>query len=98
MRDCYEGTACLINKFGVKDEKVLSVLEADITFAKSAQLEFEPVKGEFDIVHYKAIHKFLFEDLYDWAGEFRRINLSKKEHGLLTAINLTKQVHVCFQE
>ena len=76
--DCYEGTACLINKFNVKDERVLSALEAEITFAKSAKLEVEPIMGNYDEKHYKSIHKFLFGDLYDWAGEFRKINLSKK--------------------
>lgn len=25
--DCYEGTTCLINKFGIKDEKKLSQME-----------------------------------------------------------------------
>ena len=37
--DCYEGTACLINKFEIKDEKTLSIVEGNITFAKAAELE-----------------------------------------------------------
>lgn len=36
--DCYEGTACLINKYNIKDEQKLSLLEAGITFAKTAEL------------------------------------------------------------
>jgi cell filamentation protein len=28
--------------------------------------------------HYKNIHRFIFEDLYDWAGQFRTINIAKK--------------------
>lgn len=34
--DCYEGTTCLINKFGIKDDKQLSLIEAgyDIDFSK----------------------------------------------------------------
>ncbi|MBQ9673953.1 MAG: hypothetical protein IJV39_04930 [Ruminococcus sp.] len=43
--DCYEGTLCLINKFGVSDETALAQLEADITFAKSAELENTPING-----------------------------------------------------
>ena len=31
--DCYEGTTCLINKFGIKDEKKLSQMETLITTA-----------------------------------------------------------------
>ncbi len=76
--DCYEGTTCLVNKFGIKNEKQLSEIEADITFAKTSKLEEIPLKGNFDLEHYKSIHKFLFEDLYSWAGELRKINISKK--------------------
>lgn len=76
--DCYEGTTCLINKFNIRDEKSLAKVEGDITFAKAVELENDPIKGNFDTAHYKKIHRFLFEDLYDWAGNFRRINISKK--------------------
>lgn len=43
--DCYEGTTCLVNKFGIKNEKQLSEIEADITFAKTSKLEEIPLKG-----------------------------------------------------
>ena len=76
--DCYEGAGCLINKFGITDQSVLSQVEADITFAKTAELEKEPLPGVFDTEYYKKIHSFLFGDLYDWAGTFRKINISKK--------------------
>nr|WP_294669173.1 hypothetical protein [uncultured Ruminococcus sp.] len=35
---CYEGTTCLVNKFGIKNEKQLSEIEANITFAKTSKL------------------------------------------------------------
>ena len=75
---CYEGTACLINKFSIKDPQKLSELEAQITFAKAVMLDAEPIEGKFDFHHYKQIHQFLFCDLYDWAGEVRTVNISKK--------------------
>ncbi len=75
---CYDGTTCLINKLGIQDEEKLSQLEADITFAKASVLETATLLTSFDIVHYKSIHKFLFEDLYEWAGEFRTVEISKK--------------------
>ncbi len=76
--ECYKGTTCLINKMNITDEDTLNKIEADITFAKSSQLEECPISGNFDFEHYKAIHKFLFEDLYSWAGEIRKVNLYKK--------------------
>ena len=62
--DCYEGTTCLINKFGIKDDKLLSAIEGQITFAKGSELERNPIKGNFDFKLYKAIHKYLFDEIY----------------------------------
>ena len=76
--DCYEGTTCLINRFGIKDEKKLSQMETLITTAKCKELEVNPIDGDFGFEHYKAIHKYIFEDLYDWAGQVRTASISKK--------------------
>ena len=95
--DCYEGTTCLVNKFGIKNEKQLSEIEADITFAKTSKLEEIPLKGNFDLEHYKSIHKFLFEDLYSWAGELRKINISKKGTNFANADELEYLCTECFQ-
>ena len=76
--DCYEGTTCLINKFGIKDEKKLAQMETLITTVKCKELEINPIDGNFGFDHYKAIHKYIFEDLYDWAGQVRTASISKK--------------------
>lgn len=34
-------------------------------------------RGNFGPDHIKAIHKHLFGDVYDWAGEFRTVSISK---------------------
>jgi len=33
--------------------------------------------GRFDVTHLEAIHKYLFQDVYEWAGDFRSVNISK---------------------
>ena len=40
-------------------------------------LEKKGITGNFDINHFTSIHKFLFEDIYDFAGLFRTENISK---------------------
>ncbi len=94
--DCYKGTTCLINKFGITDETKLSEIEADITFAKASKLEENPIDGKFDIEHYKAIHRYLFEDLYDWAGQLRTINISKKGTKFVKTDELENLCVKCF--
>ncbi len=94
---CYDGTTCLINKFDIRNEEQLSKIEADITFAKATILENTPISDKFDLDHYKAIHKFLFEDLYDWAGEFRTVNISKKGTSFCQAEQLEETAKNCFK-
>ena len=57
--DCYEGTTCLINKFGIIDEKKLSQLETMITTAKCKELEVTPIDGDFSFNHYKSIEDLI---------------------------------------
>lgn len=94
--DCYEGTTCLINKFGIKDDKLLSAIEGQITFAKGSELERNPIKGNFDFKHYKAIHKYLFDDIYEWAGKIRSVDMSKKGTSFAKANEIEQLADACF--
>lgn len=93
---CYEGTTCLINKFDIKDDKKLSEIEAEITFAKAAVLESEQPTLPLDFEYYKSIHRFLFEDLYDFAGEIRKVDISKKGTMFCPAKELEESCKACF--
>lgn len=75
---CYEGTTCLVNKLGIRDEALLAQAESAFTLAKASYLELHPLAGNFDFAHYRSVHRFLFCDLYEWAGELRQVDLSKK--------------------
>jgi len=67
-----------MNKFGIMDEKTLLQAEIEVTQEASARWEISPEQRSFDFEHYKAIHKYLFHDLYDWAGQTRNVDISKK--------------------
>lgn len=93
---CYENTTCLINKFDIRDEEKLKKVEADITFAKATILESNPISDKFDLEHYKAIHRFLFEDIYVWAGSFRTVDMAKKGTSFCSADQLDDVAKNCF--
>ena len=70
----------LENRLNITDSAELACDEERISKKKAAEL-FEkgilnnlPV-GKFSTL--QAIHKFLFEDIYDFAGEIRTVNLAK---------------------
>lgn len=75
--DCYEGTTTLINKLGIKDEAQLLENESIITTYKATVLIQQPIKPNFDFSDYCSIHRELFDTLFEWAGELRKIGLSK---------------------
>ncbi|GHV14920.1 hypothetical protein FACS1894219_11490 [Clostridia bacterium] len=76
--NCYPNTTVLINKFGITNDKTLSHAEADITQQRILLWNSKPLSEKFDFKHYKSIHKFLFEELYEWAGQIRDVDISKK--------------------
>jgi len=46
---------------------------------RAKALELHPIPGNFDLAHLCAIHERLFQDVYEWAGRLRTINISKNE-------------------
>ncbi len=75
---CYEGTQTLINKENIKDAKALAEYEADITLIRQYEIEKEgKARGRFTVSHLKHIHKYIFQDIYPFAGKFRKENISK---------------------
>lgn len=76
--DCYENTSVLINKFNIKDENKLSVMEQSITSVMIAKAIMEIPFENVDFEFYKNLHKFVFSDIYEWAGCPRKVDMSKK--------------------
>ena len=72
-----EGT--LRNLFDERDPVVLTRLE----YVETARRQRELLAGQvaiprtFDADHVRAIHRHLFQDVYEWAGEYRTVNMSK---------------------
>jgi len=82
----YPGTSVLENLRGLTDPNLLERFEARRSHRRLAELIDTPLLGGFDVAHLKAIHRYIFQDVYDWAGQFRTVNLSKRGHlfGLAT--------------
>ena len=76
----YPGTDVLRNTLGIRDPRQLAAFEANATVARLIDLDEAPLAGRFDVDHLKAIHQYIFQDVYHWAGEFRTVNISKGGH------------------
>ena len=76
--DCYPNTTVLENRFNIREQSKLDEVESVITTARIAEWLHSPKADSFDFSHYKQVHNYIFNDLYDWAGQVRTINISKK--------------------
>lgn len=74
---CYPDSNVLKNKLNIKDNKLLKNAEEEITLIKQMELLKNPIKGNFTKTHLMNIHKFIFEDIYSFAGKIRREQISK---------------------
>lgn len=72
-------TGILINKLQATNQKQLDEGEANVAAVRSVMLQRNPIQGNYDAAHLKDIHRCLFQDVYPFAGEFRRIDLHKAD-------------------
>jgi cell filamentation protein len=56
----YPGTDVLRNIPDIRDPRLLAGFEANATIARLVALDATPLKGRFDLLHLKAIHKYVF--------------------------------------
>jgi cell filamentation protein len=68
------GSATLRNKLGITEPSRLRQAEADLTTFRLAELKTAPIRGGFDSLHLQKIHHQVYQDLYEWAGELRRVD------------------------
>lgn len=83
-KNCYPGSDILINKYNIHDKELLEKFEIQKVFAKLLGLDVKPTRlaYTYDVEHMVSIHKYLFGDIYEWAGTFRNENLYKSERVL----------------
>ena len=75
----YDKSEVLINKLCITDINLLNEAESDYTSTRLRELEEHWIKGIFDFDHLKKIHQYIFQDIFEWAGEIRIINIEKPE-------------------
>ncbi|WP_375658584.1 type II toxin-antitoxin system protein adenylyltransferase VbhT [Bartonella sp. MR30HLJHH] len=70
-------TGVMYNRLGIKDKATLQRVESTISYVKSFEFVHTPIRGEFDLNYMKEIHRRLFGDIYEWAGQVRLVDIAK---------------------
>ena len=72
---CYPPDFTILrNKLNIRDLPTLEAAERQ--FVTQRLLEAKVPKGDFDLEHLRAIHRHLFQDVYEWAGNVRTESIS----------------------
>ena len=74
---CYPGTDVLRNKAEITTAEDLDTYEGELSTLRSIEILENPIAGQFDLAHLQRIHLALFQDVYDWAGKIRTVDISR---------------------
>jgi len=76
----YPGTTVLKNKFDQHDQDKLNTIEANIVWSKFIEIYASGINEKYplDAKLHRGIHKYLFGDVYPFAGKFRTITIAKE--------------------
>lgn len=58
----------LRNKLGIRDQRMLNFVEAQLSAVRIYEQVLENRTGAFNFAHYCDIHRRTFSDIFDWAG------------------------------
>ena len=68
---CYPESKVLINKLDIRDNDELHQVERDLSYPKITYLGTNPIKGVLDLKYLQKIHRYVFGEIYGWAGRIR---------------------------
>lgn len=91
---CIGGSGVLKNKLGITRMDILEAAERDITAVTHRSIQYSP--PPYSLQSLQDIHRALFADLYDWAGELRNVDISKGSTRFCTHVRIETEARRCF--
>lgn len=95
---CYPGTDVLINLFDVEDEEKLKELEKVYSLFRLAELRLQKPTDPLNVKAYLAIHQYILQDVYPFAGELRQEMISKGSSSFAHPKHIETQLLKIFNE
>jgi cell filamentation protein len=87
----YENSDVPINKLNIKDLEILTEIERELLVKAYQQLHYDLDESTtFDEEYLCKTHYLIFSSLFDWAGQYRSVNISKGESMFCPYMNLDK--------
>jgi len=93
---CYSGTTVLKNRLNITDADELSRVEGEVAALRAETLT--PQFDRFDAVRLCQIHRHLFQDIYDWAGKYRRVDIARNDTLFCTVPRIEPELKKLFNK
>lgn len=74
---CYPDSTVLRNRLGIQDASRLREAERNITALRILELRQHPPAGAINFQYLCRLHHAIFQDIYDWSGQVRTVNINK---------------------
>jgi cell filamentation protein len=90
------GTSVLRNRVGAIDADGLRDAETDLSEYRLLELREHPnlvAPRTYDMAHLTAIHRQLFQDVYEWAGDLRTVGLEKGGESFCPPDDIWRPLH-----
>ena len=86
----------LVNKLGITDEASLELAEIELTQERIEQ--YEPNVNDISLPALQQIYRYLFQDIYGWAGELRTVDIAKGSTRFVNASRIEPEAKKLFQQ
>lgn len=75
---CYPDSDVLVNLLDIQDPQELAEAESEFSAERYRTYESRQLSlADFSFEHLQHLHHHLFQDLYEWAGQVREVDISK---------------------
>ena len=86
---------CLQNRLGIIDPDELAAMEHALVAVRQRHLHQRIDPPPTTVEAWQAVHRHLFGDVFEWAGEFRTVNVTKGTHTFHPASHMGTAVAYC---
>jgi cell filamentation protein len=90
----YPGTDVLRNKENIRDARELEAFERTAT---ANRMETLPDNTPITAEGYREIHRYIFQDVYDWAGKVRTVDIAKDDDLFCRAVYVDQELAKRFE-
>ncbi len=88
----------LVNLLGIKNDDMLREVEATYSSKRLLELEKDFPNMGFGKEHLNYLHNYIFQDIYPFAGKYRKVNMQKLQGFFVRCDKIDETLDIIFKE